>query len=312
MTNTSNITSYERFCMNMHNALKKRCEEGCEINLQTVQKVNGVILRGITIVGKKGNIMPALYLDKFYQEYEEGSTFEEVVDLFLREYESAAVEEDFDIQFFTEYEKVKPRLGFKLLHYEMNKDLLFQIPHKRYLDLAIVCYCDIKDKRIGHGSILIRNEHMEVWEIGAEQLVSDAMENMPRLYPADFINMAAVLRELYKDPASLLNFTLPMFVLTNKERLNGAASLLYEGQMEKIGRFLKEDYYILPSSIHEVIILPKSKGTDENYLSRLVDEINHEQLAREEILSNHAYLYHCDTKEVTALPLIPYKKNCSQ
>ena len=82
--------------------------------------------------------------------------------------------------------------------------------------------------------------------------------------------------------------------------------------MEKIGRFLKEDYYILPSSIHEVIILPKSKGTDENYLSRLVDEINLEQLAREEILSNHSYLYHCDTKEVTALPLIPYKKNCSQ
>lgn len=157
---------------------------------------------------------------------------------------------------------------------------------------------------------MIRTEHLEMWQVSKEKLFADAMENMPHLYPADFMNMAAVLREIYHDPAGLLSISFPMYVLTNTERLNGASSLLYEGQMEKIAAELGKDYYVLPSSIHEVIIMPKNeKGTDENYLSQMVDEINHEQLAREEILSNHAYLYHADTGELTALPLVPYKKD---
>lgn len=309
MTNTSYTTSYEKFCINMQNALKKKIREGSTVHLQTVRKVNGVILRGITITSESGNIMPTIYLDKFFSMYKDGSSFEEIVILFLKEYEKAGVEGDFDIQFFSEYQKVRPRLGFKLLHYEMNRELLEQIPHRRYLDLAIVCYCDIKDKRIGHGSILIRKEHMEMWEVDDEQLIQDAIKNMPYLYPVDFMNMSVVLKELYRDPANLLDVELPMFVLTNTERINGAASLLYEGQLEKIAKILDQDYYVLPSSIHEVIIVPKSKGTDEDDLSRMVDEINHEQLAREEILSNHAYRYNCQSKELIALPLVPYQKN---
>lgn len=309
MTNTSYATSYEEFCINMHNALKKNSKEGSTVHLQSVRKINGVILRGITITSKGGNIMPTVYLDKFYQMYEKGTDFEEIVKSFLEEYQKAGVEGDFDIQFFSEYEKVKPRLGFKLLHYEMNRELLKQVPYKKYLDLAIVCYCDIQDKRIGHGSILIRNEHMDMWKIDDEQLIQDAIENMPVIYPVDFMNMSVVLKGLYRDPVNLLDVELPMFVLTNTERINGAASLLYKGQLEKIGNFFEQDFYVLPSSIHEVIIVPKSKSAEEEELSRMVDEINHEQLAREEILSNHAYRYYCEKKELVALPLIPYRKD---
>lgn len=304
------FTSYDKFCVNVQNAIKKHCEKDVSVQLHTVRKLNGVILKGITITTKNGNIMPTLYLDKYYREYEDGTPFDEIVHLFLEEYERAGIKDDFDIQFFCEYEKVKKRLAFRLMHYEMNKELLEPLPHKRFLDLAVVCFCDIRDRQIGHGSITIRTEHLEMWQISKEQLFKDAMQNMPLLYPADFMNMAAVLREIYNDPASLLSISFPMYVLTNTERLNGASSLLYEGKMDEIAQVLGGDYYVLPSSIHEVIIMPKNrKGTDENYLSQMVDEINHEQLAREEILSNHAYLYHADTKELNALPLVPYQKD---
>ena len=305
-----NFISYDQFCVNIQNAIKKHCDKEVSVQLHTVRKLNGVILKGITITTKNGNIMPTLYLDKYYREYEEGTSFDEIVRLFLEEYESAGIKDNFDIQFFSEYEKVKPHLGFKLMHYEMNQELLMPIPYKRFLDLAVVCFCDIRDGRIGHGSITIRNEHLEMWQISKEELFGDAMVNMTRMYPADFMNMAAVLRELYNDPAGLLSISFPMYILTNTERLNGAASLLYKGKMEEIAKLLGGDYYVLPSSIHEVIIIPKKeKGTDENYLSQMVDEINHEQLAREEILSNHAYLYHADSKELKALPLVPYQKD---
>ena len=139
----------------------------------------------------------------------------------------------------------------------------------------------------------------------------DAMENTPRLYPSEFMNMTALLRDLYEDPTGLLDVAFPMHVLTNKERINGAACILYEGKQEEIATLLNDDYYVLPSSVHEVIIMPKSKGTDENYLSQMVNEINHEQLAQEEILSNHVYLYARDKKELVALPLVPYEKDSS-
>ncbi len=309
MKNTSTITSYEEFCMNMLEALKKYYKEEYDVRLQTVSKVNGVKLQGITIIGKDDRIMPTLYLENFYQKYKKGKTFEELLELFLVEYKQAGIKEEFDVQFFSEYEKVKPYLAFKLLNYEMNRELLVTVPHKRYLDLAIVCYCDIRNEKIGHGTILIQNEHLNLWGISKDELISVAMQNMPRLYRLDFINMADVLKQLYNDPVGFLDISAPMFVLTNKERFNGAASLLYKGQLEKIGMFLGRDFYVLPSSIHEVIILPHNKGTDESYLSQMVDEINHEQVAREEILSDHAYRYLCDRKELVSLPLIPYKKD---
>ena len=301
--------SYNQFCIKVYDEVKKLCGEEVNVQLQNVQKLNGVILQGITISNPNGNIMPTLYLDKFYKEYEDGTAIEEIVSLFLEEYEKARVRDSFDIQFFCEYEKVKSHLGFKLMHYEMNKELLEQVAHKRFLDLAIVGFCDIRDKQIGHGAITIRNEHLEMWKISKEELFREALENMPRLYPADFMNMKTLLKEVYYDPIDLLSVSIPMYVLTNSERLNGAASLLYEGKMEELAAILGGDYYVLPSSIHEVIIMPKdTKRTEETYLSRMVDEINHEQLGREEILSNHAYVYCSKTKQLQELPVVPYRK----
>ena len=299
--------SYDKFCVDIQKALQERCGQEVQVKLHKVLKINGVMLRGISIIGKENAaIMPTLYLDKFYMEYKQGRKWEEIISAFLEEYDKAGVENEFNIQFFEEYEELKTHLAYKLIHYEMNMELLTEVPYRKYLDLAIVCYCDIKDKRIGHGSILIRREHLKMWKITEDRLFTDAMQNMPKLYEADFMNMAVMLKKLYDDPADLLSRPLALFVLTNKARINGAASMLYDGQLEKIASFLGQDFYILPSSIHEVIILPKSEGTDEIYLSQMVDEINREQLAREEILSNHAYLYHKDTKELVALPLIPY------
>ena len=165
------------------------------------------------------------------------------------------------------------------------------------------------DDRIGKGTILIRNEHLDIWKIEKDILIRDSLRNMPVMFPAEMINMADLLRELYDDPAQLICGKLPMYVLTTRARMYGAAAILYSGQLEAIAREVEDDFYLLPSSIHEIIILPKKYGTDEEYLSQMVDEINHEQVDIEEILSNHAYLYSRLTKEITLLPLIPYKKN---
>ena len=301
--------SYEKFCERMKDILQQYYGVESDVKLHTVQKVNGVILHGITVMKEGINTVPTLYLESYYDELIRGMPLNDVVHRFILEYDKAAIHDDFDISFFEYYEKVKPHLGYKLINYEMNRSLLKDVPHKRYLDLAIVCYCNIVDDRIGKGTILIRNEHLDIWKIEKDTLISDSLRNMPVMFPAEIINMADLLKELYDDPAQLICGKLPMYVLTTRARMYGAAAILYSGQLEAIAREVEDDFYLLPSSIHEIIILPKKYGTDEEYLSQMVDEINHEQVDIEEILSNHAYLYSRLTKDITLLPLNPYKKS---
>lgn len=301
--------SYEKFCERMKDILQQYYGVESDVKLHTVQKVNGVILHGITVMKEGVSIVPTLYLESYYDELIRGMPLNDVVHRFILEYDKAAIHDDFDISFFEYYEKVKPHLGYKLINYEMNRSLLKEVPHKRYLDLAIVCYCNIVDDRIGKGTILIRNEHLDIWKIEKDTLISDSLRNMPVMFPAEIINMADLLKELYDDPAQLICGKLPMYVLTTRARMYGAAAILYSGQLEAIAREVEDDFYLLPSSIHEIIILPKKYGTDEEYLSQMVDEINHEQVDIEEILSNHAYLYSRLTKDITLLPLNPYKKS---
>ncbi len=303
--------SYEVFCTYIKNAVEQYYGEDIVVKLHSVQKVNGVILQGITIGKKEQSIMPTIYLEQFYERYLDGMELYKVVCSFIEEYERAEVNQEFDIDFFTDYEKVKPYLGYKLLHYEMNRKLLESVPHKRYYDLVIVCYCSIMDERIGAGTILVKNEHLNMWNKIEDEVIKDAMANMQSIFPAEFMAMKEVLKEMYSDPAYLLEDIMPMYVLTNKQRMFGAASILYKGQMERIAQMLQDDFYILPSSIHEVIILAKKYGTDEEYLSHMVQEINQEHLNREEVLSNHAYLYSRQIKKLIPLPLIPNKKNGS-
>lgn len=301
--------SYKQFCERMKDILQQYYGVESNVKLHTVQKVNGVVLYGITVMKEGVSIVPTLYLENYYDEFNSGIPLNDIVHRFILEYDKAAICDDFDISFFEFYEKVKPHLGYKLINYEMNRSLLKDVPHKRYLDLAIVCYCNIVDDRIGKGTILIRNEHLDIWKIEKDILIRDSLRNMPVMFPAEMINMADLLRELYDDPVQLICGKLPMYVLTTRARMYGAAAILYSGQLEAIAREVEDDFYLLPSSIHEIIILPKKYGTDEEYLSQMVDEINHEQVDIEEILSNHAYLYSRLTKEITLLPLIPYKKN---
>ena len=300
--------TYEVFCRKMNRALQEYYGEGVKVRMQKVDKNNGVTLVGITVFKKDSTIFPTMYLESFYQLYEDSMEFSEVVSFFIEKYESNK-KDGMDFDFFSDYEKVKKMLSLKLIHYEMNREFLKDVPQYRYLDLAAICQCNICNEVLGNGAVTIRNEHMEMWNISGETLYQDAIGNMPILYPVEFLNMAKVLRNMYEDEEGTLIDELPMYVLSNVRRMNGAASILYPGQLEKMGELLEDDYYILPSSIHELIILPKKFETGDVNLSQMVSDINREHVEKEEILSGHAYFYARGMKLPICLPLIPNCQN---
>ena len=141
--------SYKQFCERMKDILQQYYGVESNVKLHTVQKVNGVVLYGITVMKEGVSIVPTLYLENYYDEFNSGIPLNDIVHRFILEYDKAAICDDFDISFFEFYEKVKPHLGYKLINYEMNLSLLKDVPHKRYLELAIVCSCNILDDRIG-------------------------------------------------------------------------------------------------------------------------------------------------------------------
>ena len=93
---------------------------------------------------------------------------------------------------------------------------------------------------------------------------------------------------------------LEMYVLSNKLKIHGATSIVYPGLLEDIAERLCSDLIIIPSSIHEVLIIPESYIDSQDNLppdyESMIREVNETQLTDDEVLGDCVYHYRRDTK----------------
>ena len=82
-----------------------------------------------------------------------------------------------------------------------------------------------------------------------------------------------------------------MYVLTNKQKMNGASCILYEHILNDFANQKNKDIYILPSSVHEVILVPVAEDIDRTELSRMVRDVNRNELEEGDVLSDRVYYY---------------------
>ena len=194
--------------------------------------------------------------------------------------------------------KTKPKekeILYQLINYDNNRELLERVPHIRYLDMAIIFYYwkDRKDRSLG--ACIVSLAQMEEWGYTLEELEKTAAFNTPQLFQVSFQPIEELIKEMVgeelwctePDAPSLI----PMHVLTNQSRLFGAAAILYPQVLWAISHTLQDDLYILPSSIHECIIVPMSVKCSRKELQEIVEEINETQVPKAEMLSNHVFLY---------------------
>ena len=92
-----------------------------------------------------------------------------------------------------------------------------------------------------------------------------------------------------------------MYVLSNKTGINGASIILDEEFMENVYKRIGKDFYILPSSIHEVLAVADDGYMDAKDMQMMVYEINRSQVSVEDRLSDHVYKYTKETGLVRAL-----------
>ena len=289
---------FTNFTTLVQREVEKRAGENYRVKLKDVRKNNGVVLRGITLMQDDSNISPTIYLNPYYDAYENGdTTLGTVIDEVIDTYERNKINRSIDMKFFLNYETVRSRIIFKLINTEKNRELLRDVPYIPFHDLSIVFQCLVSEERFGNASILIHNVHLQLWKVNARELYECALENTPLLQGYELADMNTVLEEMKAlggiddEEIEDMQQEVPMYVLSNKSRINGASCILYKDILKDFAMVVDKDLYVLPSSIHEVILLPSDGTQESEQLKEMVREINQSQVEKEEVLSDSVYYY---------------------
>lgn len=263
------------------------------------QKNNGVILTGVSFKMPDQNIAPVIYMHSFYEEIKRGEPIKEVMekiaDCFLANYECQEMTQGINL---FKYESVKDYIEPALINTRANQRALSQMPHKKMEDLSVVYQVVLSStEEKGKASVKITNEMMKGWKVSQKELHDKAIANVVRRKPAVLQDMETVMREILSDDVSTENLLEQadsidygeMFVLSNSERMDGAVVLAYPDLLKRVDEKFEGGVYILPSSIHECLVVPKRVGMPPEELGKMVREVNATKVDRQEMLSDRVY-----------------------
>lgn len=284
--------------------IERRTEKYNQIKINDVIKNNGIVLKGITISQNDSNISPTIYLNHYYEAFENGLiSIEAIVEGVMESYEKNKIRQSIDIKSFMDFEQIKDKIIFKLVSTNRNVELLSDVPHIPFLDLSVVFQCLITEDMFDNATILIHNAHLKLWGVSIDELYEIAKKNTPKLQQMEIRNMKDILKQVTLEDEDIIteaemNGATPMYVLSNKMRVHGAACLLYDDILKDFAQALNRDIFILPSSIHEVILLPAFGNEDYDGLKQMVKEVNETQVEPEEVLSDSVYYFDKKSEQI--------------
>lgn len=277
--------TYGRFLDRLEQEVLCRRKKGERIRKVRVLKNNGVWLDGFSYQVQGHQEQPTVYVNHYYREEPEPGELEEIAELVLQIMRESVLEPDLDLREVMDYEKMRDHIFYRLISQEQNRELLEEVPHVPWMDLAIVFYLKIPEHLVKNATVLIRRNHMERWGVTLKEMYRTAAENMEKI-PV-FLHPLEQFLEEY----GLGDVRSGMYVLSNSQKEYGAAVIVDPKVQRMCAVRFGEDYYVLPSSIHELILLPKSMASSREELDELVREVNVCCVSQEEVLSGHAYLY---------------------
>ncbi len=292
---------YEKFKEQFVEDLKERLEAGGEkfsVDLNAVQKMNQNY-EAVTVKPEDAIIGVNLNMTEIYERYDRGMSYDTLVSEVAEKADRALHDHpDFNLDAIQDYDQMKEKLSMEVVSAERNADLLEKVPHKNMEDMAVVYRFVLDSDSDGRGSILVTNQLMDNYGITAEQLHADALQYAPVMRPAVIQTMAETLLEMMGPEAKDMIPVLPddpLFVATVPDKIQGAGVLAYQDFMEQAAERVGGDFFILPSSIHEILLVRDDGTFDINHLEDMVKQVNETEVAPEDLLTDS--VYHYDSKE---------------
>ena len=295
---------YESFKKEFTEDIKEKLYEmgygDVDIKINNIKKVNRDY-EAMNVVPEGGVMGVSFNLEEIFTKFEQSGDYDSVLKnttSFVANGIDTAPKTDIDN--LLNYEEMKNKLSIEVISAEANKELLLNIPHDRIEDLAAVYRFVLKSESTGKASILVSNEMMQKMGITHEQLKNDALYNAPIIRPAVIKGMNEVIKELMgKEAYELANGTgnveESVYVATVPDKDSGAGVLSYQNFMDQAAERVGGDFFILPSSIHEILIVKDDGEMKAELLRNMVQQINRTELMPEDKLSDN--VYHYDSKE---------------
>ncbi|MBR2213971.1 MAG: hypothetical protein IJ889_06010 [Eubacterium sp.] len=320
---------YEEFTEDIRERVEDLIQEDvpeCIVTVRNVVKNNGVKRKALSFVVKDEKATPTIYLREFYEDYREGRDIDDICEEIIDTYKRglSRFQNEIDVDDFTNYEKVKEQVFLKLVNQEMNQKLLRDVPWREYLDLAVVYYVAVSTDECS-ATVLIHTEHLEHWGITEKELYDTAWKNTLEKKKPEILRMKDVIKDMIieritgstdilaedveydgktkQEVEEMVNEEIEkverqkpmdMYILTNDTKTNGAVCMMYPNVLKDFAEDKGFDLFIIPSSIHEVLLVPKKAGSAKR-LNEILNDVNKNSLDSVEILSNKIYSY--DRKE---------------
>lgn len=290
--------------------------ENADFQVVQKNKNNGVQLIGIQVNLPGKDLSPIIYVEQFFDEIRQGEPVDEVMNRFARCIEKSGrapfMDSGIDLM---NYDSLKEHLAIKLVNTQTNRKMLQEMPHENIEDLSVICYVDFPvDSREGKATMEVRNQYLSIWNIDEKALFQQARANTQPINTPVLQTMFGTWKSLFDEDASVKNlldentteFGLSShetaYVLTNMEMKYGAAMITQPEVLNKLEQLFPEGFYVLPSSVHEVLIVPDNGEMELKMLGEMVREVNKNEVERQEVLSDRVYSYDKEKHQIRQEP----------
>lgn len=267
-----------------------------KVQTEEIRKNNGVIRTGLIISVKDENISPNIYMEYYYDLLKEGNSLEDIYGFIRDEYNMARKTSYIDISMIGK-EMIMNNVFLKLVNYERNKDVLMETPHILFLDLAVTFRYYVKKEEGTIASALIKNSDMVRYDISFEELKERAFDNTKIQFPTKMIRIDELLKDYMS--TNVLPDNNMLYVLSNDIGVNGATAMLYSEKIRELACELNSNLYILPSSIHEVLLLSDKCEMNVGEIKNMVEDVNRYVVSDMDYLSDEVYFYDINRDAIT-------------
>lgn len=287
------MMNFQKFAEKMRTLTAEKFGDNYHIELQEILKENGK-QTGLAII-EKGNeqLQPIYYLEESYRKYctdnQNLDTIANEIHMHYQHELNTMKQLEKTSSSLSSFESIRSKIFFHIVNSKDHPEFFSEVPWVPFLDMAVVFRILIKRSPDGTMSSLVRKQNLEAWGITPEELYKAASENTPCLFPVWFKPLDPYLKELVPDFQEEEHSAL--YILSNKDKWLGASSILYPEVLRQCAEQLHCDFYILPSSLHEVLLLPKKDEISVEELRMMVQSVNQMCVAPEDQLSDSVYLY---------------------
>lgn len=292
--------SYEEFKEAVRESAAREFGDSAEVYLKTVTKVNDTEREAVTVGDNGKETESAVYLDDLYQAYRSTGRFDKCVENVIRicREQSCIRREDLP----GTWEEAKPGIQMRIINKEWNREYLKQMPSMYYLNFAIVFCVVLEETGEMNATVSVTDDIMRRWGVNVDMLWYTALDNI-RKEEFQFGSMDVVLEGICRDAGLKTDNSkeqmlpgerkCPLYVATNENQSYGARVILREDLLREFAEKRKSDFFILPSSVHELIFVEDDGKMDAGKLKRMVCDINRQPwtIAPEDRLADSIYYY---------------------